>query len=146
MISGLGIDEDELTSFDKSLIMAGVGNYNLVRVSSIIPPSASPTTIIDIPYGSVLYTAFSVNTTSKEELISSAVVAAVPLNSKDVGVIMEYSGRGNKRSILKKATELAERAMQRRGVKDYKLFFDGIEVQGKKGFYSTTFAAVALLE
>lgn len=146
LVSGSGIDKYEITSFDKSLIMAGVGNYNLVRVSSIIPPNAFPTTTIDIPYGSVLYTAYSVNITQKEELISSAVVVAVPLKSNDIGVIIEYSCRGNKNIALKKATELAEDAMQRRGINDFKLFFNGIEIQGKSGFYSTTFAAVALLE
>lgn len=36
--SGLGIGSTTLAAFDGALIAAGVANYNLIRLSSVIPP------------------------------------------------------------------------------------------------------------
>ena len=35
---GVGYHKDELTSFELALRMAGISSYNLVKVSSIVPP------------------------------------------------------------------------------------------------------------
>jgi arginine decarboxylase len=38
--SGTGVAVTQLAAFDNALLTAGVGNYNLVRLSSVIPPHA----------------------------------------------------------------------------------------------------------
>jgi pyruvoyl-dependent arginine decarboxylase (PvlArgDC) len=37
MSKGVGVSKKGLPSFDRALLEAGVGNYNLVRLSSILP-------------------------------------------------------------------------------------------------------------
>ena len=50
--------EHELTAFDKALLKAGVGNVNLLRVSSILPPNAVYEARLDIPPGSLVPIAY----------------------------------------------------------------------------------------
>ena len=39
LCAGKSVGKTSLTSFDNALLMAGVGNTNLMRVSSILPPN-----------------------------------------------------------------------------------------------------------
>ena len=143
--SGVGVDEYEVASFDKALHMAGLGDYNLVRVSSIIPPNAKLCTHVDYPRGSVIFSAFSQNITACNELIASAVVAAIPKSRNKVGVIMEYSCVGNKDQAITIASKLAIEALERRGSMEFDLVVNGIDAQGKEGVFTTTFSAIVLM-
>jgi arginine decarboxylase len=40
MASSVGTGPTELAAFDDALLRVGAGNYNLVRLSSVIPPAA----------------------------------------------------------------------------------------------------------
>lgn len=144
-VSGIGRDEYDIASFDKALVESGLGDYNLVRVSSIIPPAAKYVTNIDYPKGSVLFTAYAKNSTKLEQMIASAVVAAIPHDIENVGVIMEYSCNGTKDQATSIATSLAVDALNRRGINKYDLFVKSVEAQGKHGLITTTFAAIALM-
>lgn len=143
--TGYGKDLFEIASFDKALLMAGLSDYNLVRVSSIVPPKAEQQMSFDYPKGSVLFTAYSKNTTTREELISSAVAVGIPKNKNEIGVIMEYSCLGNKEESVSIAKKLVAEALLRRGINDFDIIANGVDAKGKKGQYTTTFAAVALL-
>jgi len=60
---GKGASENGLPSFDRALLDAGVGNYNLVRLSSILPAGCKWIDAKDIAShikeGSLLPTAYS---------------------------------------------------------------------------------------
>lgn len=142
--TGYGKDLFEIASFDKALLMAGLSDYNLVRVSSIVPPKAEQQMSFDYPKGSVLFTAYSKNTTTREELISSAVAVGIPKNKNEIGVIMEYSCLGNKEDSVSIARKLVAEALLRRGINDFDIIANGVDAKGKNGYYTTTFAAVAL--
>lgn len=143
--SGVGVDKYEIASFDKSLYMAGLGDYNLVRVSSIIPPGAKPCTHVDYPKGSIIFAAFSKNSTACNEPIASAVVAAIPKDRNKVGVIMEYSCIGDKNQAITTASKLAIEALERRGSTEYDLVVNGIDAQGRDGIFTTTLSAIVLI-
>ncbi len=145
IVTGYGVDEHDIASFDKALIMAGAGDYNLVKVSSIVPPNAKQVLDIKYPKGSVLYTAYSTTSTRSSELISSAIAAAIPLNSDQVGVIMEYSCVGDKKHAIDTAKKLASEALLRRNISEYNVIASGIEAQGTEGVATTTFAAIILM-
>lgn len=83
----------ELTAFDKCLLASGIGNVNLMRVSSILPPNTKLVEKLAIPPGSLTPTAYGYITSRiPGEIISAAV--AVGINTEDsYGVIMEYSGK-----------------------------------------------------
>ena len=82
----------ELNAFDNALLKAGIGNLNLVKVTSIIPPFAE---LVELPYiepGSltpVVYT--SLSSCNPGEMISCALGAGFPENKEDIGFVAEIN-------------------------------------------------------
>ena len=76
MTSGIGFGLTSLTSFDDALINSGIGNFNIVKVSSILPVKAIQATKVGIAEGGVLFTAFSYITSNKlgEKLAASVAI------------------------------------------------------------------------
>ena len=82
-----------LNAFDNALLAAGIGNINLVKVSSILPPEVP---VIDLPKikpGALIPTAYAAMTSEVPgETIAAAVGYAVPDDPAKNGVIMEFHG------------------------------------------------------
>lgn len=142
--AGLGRDKYAISSFDSALLDADIGNYNLVRVSSILPPVCKKSSHVDVPYGALLHTAYATMTIAGSEMIAAAVAAAVPINNNECGVIMEYADRINKINAIKIAEDLAREAMAKRNRKIKEIISIGVEAVGEDGLYTTTFAGIAL--
>ena len=82
-----------LNSFDNALLEAGIGNVNLVRISSILPPGGIRPDMV-IP-GSLVPTAYGYVISEKPgEKIAACV--GIGFSSDTFGVIMEYAGKGSK--------------------------------------------------
>ncbi|MDR3270673.1 MAG: arginine decarboxylase, pyruvoyl-dependent [Peptococcaceae bacterium] len=81
----------ELTAFDKALLKARIGNVNLLRVSSILPPGCEYDPNLTIPAGSLVPTAYGYIVSDQPGMRISAAVG-VGLAPDAFGVIMEYSG------------------------------------------------------
>lgn len=87
--------ESKLTAFDNALLKARIGNVNLLRVSSILPPQAELDEGLQIPPGSLVPTAYgSIISDVPGEIISAAV--AIGISEDTFGVIMEFSGKCTK--------------------------------------------------
>lgn len=94
---GIGIDDDQLFSFEKALRDAGIEKFNLVPVSSIMPPNVE---IIDkeegLKYlnpGQIVFcvlSRFTSNEINRE--IYSSIGYAIPENRNYNGYITEYHG------------------------------------------------------
>ncbi|MCX5779460.1 MAG: pyruvoyl-dependent arginine decarboxylase, partial [Firmicutes bacterium] len=70
--------ETALTAFDGALLKARVGNTNLLRVSSILPPECQYAPDLVIPPGSLLPIAYGYITSSEQgEMIAAAVGVGV---------------------------------------------------------------------
>lgn len=116
MGAGVGRGETELLAFDKALAAAGFSNYNLVKVSSIIPPGAVACEVPGLPPGSLLPIAYASLVSCEEGLVISAAVAAgIPASKDDVGVIMEFSGAVSPEEAERQVRFMAERALSSRG-------------------------------
>lgn len=90
--SGVGVSKSPLVAFDRALIDAGVGNYNLVRLSSILPAGCEEADRIDLKEGSLLPTAYATISSSKKgDSLVSVIGVGIPKDKNNVGVIMEYS-------------------------------------------------------
>ena len=142
--AGAGYGETELLAFDRALAAAGFSDYNLVRVSSIIPPGASLTEGIDLSPGSLLPIAYASLVSDEQGLVISAAIAAgIPVSPDDVGVIMEFSGPVPLDEAEDQARFMAEKALASRGsgVKDILVKGVSVRVQG----ITAVFAGVALL-
>jgi len=107
--------ETALTAFDGALLKARVGNTNLLRVSSILPPGCQFEPGLEIPPGSLLPIAYGYITSSEPgEIISAAV--AVGIKNESFGVIMEFSGKCSKKEAEARVTKMVEEAFHIRGL------------------------------
>jgi len=107
----------ELTAFDNSLLAAGVGNLNLLRVSSILPPRCEFITDAAIPEGSLLPIAYgSIVSEEPGQLIAAAVAVGIPADADHPGVIMEHSGVMSAAEAKICVVKMVEEAFAVRGV------------------------------
>lgn len=83
----------KLNAFDNALLRAGIGNMNLLRVSSVLPAHCRQTDKLDMVNGSLLPTAYgSIVSDVPGDLIAAGV--AIGIQDEDhSGVIFEFSGR-----------------------------------------------------
>lgn len=108
--------ETELTAFDCALLKAGVGNTNLIRVSSILPPNCTYTPDLIIPPGSLVPIAYgSITSSNRGELIAAAVAVGIAQNS--FGVIMEFSGRCSQKEAEAQVVKMVREAFKIRNIK-----------------------------
>jgi arginine decarboxylase len=116
LVAGTGEALTALTAFDAALLDSGLGNLNLLKVSSILPPGCEHVEKPDIPPGALTPTAFASITSHIEgEIISAAVAVGVP-QEDTFGVIMECSGNWPKEEIERRITSMIIEAFERRGM------------------------------
>jgi arginine decarboxylase len=133
--------DTELTAFDKALLKARVGNTNLLRVSSILPPGCQYEPELIIPEGSLLPIAYgSITSTIPGEKISAAV--AVGIKQENFGVIMEFEGRCTKAEAEAKVVKMVGEAFQIRGLELDEIKVASTEIVVKK--IGCAFAGVPL--
>lgn len=131
----------KLNAFDHALLDSGIGNLNLLKVSSILPPGAEFVEKLDIPPGSLTPTAYGhISSETPGEYISAAV--AVGLTADSFGVIMEYSGKCRENEARERVARMAEDALARRGMPLARVMVRSTECQVAK--CACAFAAVAL--
>ncbi|MFA5624190.1 MAG: arginine decarboxylase, pyruvoyl-dependent [Bradymonadales bacterium] len=132
-----------LNAFDSALINAGVGDTNLVKMSSILPPGAKKLDSVSLPPGALVPVAYADMLSSKPgERIASAVAVAVPEDESLNGVIMEHHGVGSVEEIEGIVREMAKQGMIFRNRAYKSIESIGIEHVVEK--HGATFAAVVL--
>lgn len=132
LTKGAGKAKTELLAFDRALREARISNYNLVKVSSILPPNVKSTNKVILPPSSVLYIAYSYFISDKEgNLISSVIGIAMPENKNEIGMIMEWSGEGKKKEGEEKVKFMLEEAMEDRNIKIGKIKILSIQKEVK---------------
>jgi arginine decarboxylase len=114
---GVGEARRALNAIDAALLEAGVGHYNLLKVSSILPPAARPAETVELAPGSCLPTAYALETAEEAgRHISAAVAVAVPRDPERPGLIMESHGAGNAEEAERVVREMAAEGLERRGI------------------------------
>jgi len=142
---GTGEGNSSLTSFDNALLSSGIANYNLVKISSILPADSKECTKVSLKEGSILHTAYADITSSKVgETISAAIGVAIPKDNDKIGVIMEYAGYCAKQEAIIKIESMLQEAMQNRGysIKEIKTISSETIVPSNK--FATAFAALSI--
>ncbi len=132
-----------LNAFDGALLSAGIGDTNLVKMSSIVPPRCQQISPVRLPAGSLVPTAYaSITSDVPGELISSAVAVALPKEPHYPGLIMEYSARGSRAEIEETVRRMALEGMRlrMREIKD----LQSIAVEHRVQKVGATLAAVVL--
>jgi arginine decarboxylase len=133
-----------LNAFDGALIASKVGDVNLVKLSSILPPgcrrSLQPWPLDAGALTPVAYA--SITSHLPGEQIAAAVSVGIPKNPDEPGVIMEYSARGTAKSAEKIVRQMAKDAFAMRG-RELKAILS-TSVEHNVHSIGTAFAAVVL--
>ncbi|HEV8472986.1 MAG TPA: arginine decarboxylase, pyruvoyl-dependent [Methylomirabilota bacterium] len=114
-----------LNAFDNALLAAGIGNINLIKISSILPPEVPVIDLPKIKLGALIPTAYAaVTSETPGERIAAAVGYAVPDDPAKNGVIMEYHGVATREEAERQIHAMLDEAFQVRGelVREKKVF------------------------
>jgi arginine decarboxylase len=96
LTSGSGDASTELNAFDAALLVARVGDTNLIKLSSILPPGAQQIDPFELPKGSMVPLAYGDRVSSEPgTVISAAVAVGIPEDPSAAGLIMECSRIGD---------------------------------------------------
>lgn len=106
----MGVHKDQLSSFEAALRDAGLAPFNLVSVSSILPPSCKKITwqkgLELLKPGEIVFVVLARNHTDEpNRLIAASIGCAVPANNKRYGYLSEHHPMGETRE---KAGDYAE--------------------------------------
>ncbi len=105
-----------LNAFDNALLAAGIGNVNLIKVSSIVPPDVD---IVDLPRikpGALVPTAYAAMTsTTPGQTVTAAVGYALPADRTKAGVIMEFHDVTDRPTAEQAIRDMLEEAFRVRG-------------------------------
>lgn len=143
LTSGFGVGETKLLSFDRALRSAKIENYNLVKISSILPPGVKKKKEVDLVPSSILYIAYGYLISDKKgETISAVCGVAIPEKEKDIGIIMEWSSYEKKEKGIEEVKRMLETAMNDRGIRIKKIEIVSIERKVKD--FTCVFAGCAI--
>lgn len=128
LVSASAEGEKELTAFDQALLKAGVGNVNLLRVSSILPPGAEYVKALALPPGSLLPIAYgSISSSEPGALIAAAVAVGIGPSIDDFGVIMEFAGHCTQQEAEGEVKKMVTEAFRYRGKELIEIKVAGVE-------------------
>ena len=128
-----------LNAFDHALIKAGIGNTNLLRMSSILPPAAVRISPVALPFGVLVPTAYADETSDVVGTeLAAAVACGVPDDPTLPGVIMEHHLHGSEKLCREQVMSKVEEAFATRG---YRLA--SVDVVSASGVVQRVGSAVA---
>ncbi len=99
LTKGVGTDKNRLSSFELALRNAGIEKFNLVYVSSILPPRCEIVPKSEglsyLQAGEIVYCVMARNETDEpNRLISAAIGVAMPKDRKQYGYLSEHHAFG----------------------------------------------------
>ncbi len=105
-----------LNAFDNALLAAGIGNLNLVKVSSIVPPDVDIVELPKLKPGALVPAAYAAITSDVPgQVLAAAVGYALPDDPAKPGVIMEYHDVADRQTAERTTREMLDEAFRVRG-------------------------------
>ena len=117
-VTGASEGYTPLNAFDGALLNAGIGNTNIVKMSSIIPPHTKELAVqeLDLPPGALVPVAYAAMQSDIPGSISCAAVAAAwCTDDSKPGLIMEYHAHGHREDAERVVRMMAEEGLKMRG-------------------------------
>lgn len=99
LTKGMGRHKEKLTSFELALRSAGIEKYNLVRVSSILPPGCRIISrekgLKELSTGEIVFCVMSENSSNEPyRLLGASIGLAMPKERTDYGYLSEHHSFG----------------------------------------------------
>lgn len=132
LVKGAAEGRTRLNAFDNALLNAGVGDTNLMRMSSILPPGARQYDIkeLSLPKGGLIPLAYAtIDSTTPGRFISSAVAVGIPEDESEPGVIMEFEDHSKLENVESIVRQMVVDAFEYRSRKLKEIKSIGIEHQ-----------------
>lgn len=122
LASGAAEGDSELNAFDNALRKGGIGDVNLIRVSSIVPTGARMAPLPDLPYGMLVPAAYAEQVST---VAGQTISACIGVGwTERGGVIMEAHGADETAEEIEERCKLmVEEGMRVRGLEPYELHF-----------------------
>ena len=115
LVAGAAEGGTPLNAFDSALIAAGIGDVNLVKLSSILPPFCDHVEPIPLPPGAIVPVAYANMTSSQMgRNITAAVAVAIPERSTFPGLVMEHHDEGDPSAVEEKVRGMVLDGMNKR--------------------------------
>jgi arginine decarboxylase len=112
LTAGAGEASTELNAFDAALLEAGIGDTNLIRMSSILPPGATEVDGYAFERGSFVALAYGALTCAEPgTIISAAIAVGIPSDTEAAGLIMEHAHRGDSMSCEALARDMVHEGL-----------------------------------
>ncbi len=109
--SGKAEGPSKLNAFDNALLDAGIGDVNLIKVSSIIPADSEFVELPRLKAGDMINCVLAHSTSNKKGDIITAVIAVA--TSDDFGCVVEHSDVNKDPKVVReKAVFMAEEMMK----------------------------------
>ena len=133
-VKGAGEGTSKLNAFDSALLDAGIANFNLIKISSIVPPLCKHENAFDLPRGMILPIAYSSYISNKKnEIISATVGVGIPKDFENLnGLIMELAVPSLKSDAEKVVTSMIQEGMANRNIELNDILLHSIEYKVKK--------------
>lgn len=130
-----------LNAFDRALLEAGIGNCNLVPVSSIIPREAEECRICEIPAGSIVFVVIARMDGSGGEELGAGIAWAWERNRR-FGLVVEAHDNIDSQKLKRILNDRLMEMAEARGVElmDIKYKIETLRVP--KGYYGSVIAAL----
>ncbi len=143
LVAAAATGKTRLTAFDKALLASGVGNLNLIRVSSVLPAGATHRAKVDLAPGSLCPVAYGTIASGVAGQRLSACVG-VGIKRRSFGMIMEFSGECDKAEAEGIVRGMLEEAFANRGMALDEVKIKSVETTVPAGEVACAFAAVPL--
>jgi len=104
LTKGVGVNKDRLASFELALRGAGIERFNLVYVSSILPPLCKIVPrkegLTQMEAGQIVHCVMARNDTNEpNRLISASIGIAMPRDREQYGYLSEHHGYGQTEDV-----------------------------------------------
>jgi arginine decarboxylase len=145
MTCGIGIAKNKLAAFDCSLINAKVGDYNHIRVSSILSGKIKQYDHVPLKKGSAVYSAYAhISSNEIDSVLSACVAVGIPKKLNEIGMIMEHSAISNIEDVKNTAIQLVKDSMELRGIEISKIISSPVTLSVPKDKYLSVFSAIVM--
>jgi arginine decarboxylase len=148
---GSGSASTELNAFDEALLDAGIGNLNLVRVSSVLPIGAEVLELsrhaIELPSGCLVPAVYArVVTQDVGTTVSSAIGIGIPADPRQHGMIFEATVASDAAAAERQVELMLREGFRARGTEMDRALVRSSEARcDRVGGYACATAAVLLL-
>jgi arginine decarboxylase len=143
--SGKAVSQvSDLNAFDEALLEAGIGDTNIISVSSILPPDIKEVKMEDLPRGAIIHCVLAQQRGGEGEMITAGIGYAFR-KDRQGGYVVEGHMHGTKRA-LKEILEWKLNGMaKRRGVQLGQYHYKIEELSIPMDHYGACIAALVYL-